>query len=327
MTAENEIQETDAAANEYENENVSPEHTRFDHDSFWKDLIERFFYYLLKRAIPELYDAANTTISPRFLDKEFRDILNTADPEIHTSPHFADFVMETPLKDGSDAWVLLHIEAQGRGGGNLAERMNIYKSLIVAHYRREPVALAIITEGRREDERRYSHSHYGTKAVYEYNNLVLAELGDKELLASDNPIDLALYAAKGALKVREERQKYNYLRALLELLAERGWSRDDKRDLLLFLERVVNLRDKNLEIKYTEYRNHINREGKVMYIPLGERDLAREIERRGREEGMSIGMEKARVEMARNLLANGVSPDLIARSAGLPLEHIRKLMN
>jgi hypothetical protein len=28
----------------------------FSHDSFWKDLIERFFYSLLKRALPELYE-------------------------------------------------------------------------------------------------------------------------------------------------------------------------------------------------------------------------------------------------------------------------------
>jgi hypothetical protein len=32
-------------------------------------------------------------------------------------------------------------------------------------------------------------------------------------------------------------------------------------------------------------------------------------------------------EMAKNLLANGVSPDLIARSAGLPVERVRALIN
>jgi hypothetical protein len=84
----------------------------FDHDGFWKDLIERFFYHLLKRALPELYEKADRTIPPRFLDKEFRDILNTADPKIHTSPHFADFVLEVPLIDGDTEWVILHLEAR-----------------------------------------------------------------------------------------------------------------------------------------------------------------------------------------------------------------------
>ncbi|GHT02821.1 hypothetical protein AGMMS50276_32840 [Synergistales bacterium] len=59
---------------------------RFDKDSLWKDLIDRFFYPLLKRALPELYEKADTKTKQRFLDKEFQDILNTADPDIHKSP-------------------------------------------------------------------------------------------------------------------------------------------------------------------------------------------------------------------------------------------------
>ncbi len=135
--------------------------------------------------------------------------------------------------------------------------------------------------------------------------------------------NLPYYAAKCALQAKEELQKYKYSRILLDLLSERGWSRDDKRDLLLFLERIVNLRNKDLERQYVEYRSQLSKEGKIMYIPLGERELAREIEMRGVAKGKAEGKE----EMARNLLANGVSPDIIARSAGLPLEKIRSLMN
>ena len=56
-----------------------------------------------------------------------------------------------------------------------------------------------------------------------------------------------------------------------------------------------------------------------MYIPLGERELAKEIEERG--------MTKGKEEVARNLLANGVSTEIIAKSTGLPIEQIRNLMN
>jgi hypothetical protein len=108
-------------------ENGALREGRFSHDSFWKDLAGRFFYPLIKRALPELYDDADAGTQPRFLDKEFGDVLNTADPEIHTNSHFADFVLEVPLKDGTDRWVLVHCEAQGSGGGNLAERMNFYR--------------------------------------------------------------------------------------------------------------------------------------------------------------------------------------------------------
>ena len=234
-----------------------------------------------------------------------------------------DFVFEVPLKTKGTTWILLHIEAQGPGGDDLSERMYHYKCLIYSHYRREPVALAIITSGHRKKERFYSHSHFGTETIYRYNNLVLEDLNEKELKISDNPIDLALYAAKCSLKAKKEIQKYKYLRTLAGLLAERGWEMKDKQDLLFFLERVIDLRDKEFEKQYTEYRDQLSKEGKIVYIPLGERELAKEIEQRGIEKGM----EKGKEEVLRKLLKNGVSPDVIAQSTDMPVERVRTLMN
>jgi hypothetical protein len=304
----------------------------FSHDSFWKDLVERFFYSLLKRALPELYEDADRETAPRFLDKEFRDILNTADPEIYNSPHFADFILEVPLKNGDARWILLHLEAQGHGGGNLAVRMYTYKSLIFAHYQREPVALAIITDRRPAKEPAYySYRQYGTAVDYRYSSLVLMELDDDELLASGNPIDLVLYAAKLALKTKEELRKFDFLRKAVALLNERGWSTEEKRDLLLFIERIVNMKDEILITQYREILEQENREGRAMYIPLIMRDSAAEIEQRGIEKGIKKGIEKGiekgKLEVARNLLASGIQPEVIAKSADLPLERIQELMN
>ncbi|GHV48883.1 hypothetical protein FACS1894204_13370 [Synergistales bacterium] len=293
---------------------------RFDRDGFWKDLTERFAYSLLKRAIPELYEDADRETKPRLLDKEFRDILNTSDPEIHTNPHFADYVLEIPLKNGEAEWILLHLEAQGSGGGNLPERMNHYRCLIYAHYRREPAALAIVTDKRPVNESDYySHSHYGTAVSYSYNNLVLSELDDDELMSSDNPIDLALYAAKCASRSKEELQKYNYLYTLTDLLSERGWDMEDKRNLLNFLERIMNLKDKQLRIKYEEHIEQLDKEGKVMYVSV--------VEEKYVAKGMEKGREEMAKKMARNLLASGVSLDVIAKSADLPPDKIQALMN
>jgi hypothetical protein len=38
-------------------------------------------------------------------------------------------------------------------------------------------------------------------------------------------------------------------------------------------------------------------------------------------------MEDMAKKMAKNLLANGVSPDIIAKSSGLPLKKIKALIN
>jgi predicted transposase/invertase (TIGR01784 family) len=294
---------------------------RFDHDGFWKDLLDKFCYSLFKRALPHLYEDADLSVKPTLLNKEFTDILNTGDHKIRTAPHFVDSVLSVPLKNGESEPVIIHVEAQqGHGGGDMAERMNFYRCPIYFHFRREPVALAIIAGRRPKGEARYySHDHYGTKIMYEYNNLVLSELDDEELVSSGNPIDIVLYAAKFAQRARKEHQKLNFLHKAVELLDERGWSMEDKHDLLLFTERIVNLRDEELITRYREDMEHRNREGKSMYIPLMLRDSAAEIEQRG--------AEKAKLEVARNLLAKGIAPDIVTETTGLPEKQIKKLLN
>ncbi|MDR1481084.1 MAG: hypothetical protein LBI74_00490, partial [Synergistaceae bacterium] len=81
--------------------------------------------------------------------------------------------------------------------------------------------------------------------------------------------------------------------------------------------------DEELITRYKEILEERNKEGESMYIPLLLRDSAADIEQRGREDGI----EKGKLELARNLLTNGVSPDVIAKSAELPIEKIRELMN
>ncbi len=293
---------------------------RIDHDSTWKDLIDRFFYPLLEMALPELYQDTDTTKKHSLLDKEFRDILNTSDPTIHTSPHFADYVIRVPLKKGGEEWLILHIEVQGEGGNDLPTRMFHYQSMIFDHYQKNPVALAVITDKRPEKEADYfSHSHYGTEIVYRYNKLALSDLNDDELLESDNPMALAFYAARVALQSKEEVQKYNYLYTLTELLTERGWSMEDKRDLMLFLERIINLKDVNLRHQYREYQQRLSREGKIMYVTVMDEYYL--------EKAKEEGIAEYQKEMVKNLLANGVAPDVIAKSAGMPIERVRTLLN
>ena len=301
---------------------------RFDHDDCWKSLIKRFFWEFLEMALPGLYADADTSREAEFLDKEFSDVLNTGDPEIHQSPHFADYVIKIHMRNGGAEWLILHLEIQGKGGEALYVRMFRYKCLIFAHYKKNPVALAIIIDKRPASEASsYAHSHYGTNTVYEYNNLVLADLDDEYLLSSGNPIALAFYAAKSALRAKEEFQKYNYLYKLAKLLSERGWSMQDKRDLLLFIERLINLKDIVFKKQYLEYRQQLDKEGKIVY-EYWLRDIQEEV---AREEGMEKGMEKAIKAMAEILLENGISPDIIAQRIAQridwPVEKIQAIVN
>ena len=47
----------------------------------------------------------------------------------------------------------------------------------------------------------------------------------------------------------------------------------------------------------------------------------------GRKEGREEGREEGKLEMAKNLLSRGVSPDIIAESSGLTPDAVQSLMN
>jgi hypothetical protein len=107
-----------------------------------------------------------------------------------------------------------------------------------------------------------------------YNILVLLELDDDELLASNNPIDL-----------------------------------------LLFIERIVNMKDKILITQYREILEQEKEKGNAMYIPLIMRDSADELMQRGRE------------EVVKGMLAEGVPLDVVVRGSGLSQDAVKALMS
>ena len=321
-------------------EHINPE--RFDHDALWKDLIERFFYPMLLRAIPTLYHDADTTKPVRFLDKELRQVIK----RVGEKAKVADYLVDIPLKDGTNTWILLHLEIQGKDGGNLASRMYHYRSLIFVMYKRPMAALAIITDDRPADEETYySENTYETRIDYRYNRLVLKELDDEELLASENPFDLALFAAKKSLiHKNDEKRKYLYQKELIRLLKNRNWWQEDRYDLFLFIDRIIALRDENLIEDIRKDGDELWEGEDYMPITTAERaertythrgyrmGIAQGMEEgvekgieKGREEGREQGERLGKLETARKMLARGMDVSLIADLTGLPEDEIKVL--
>ena len=349
-------------------EDINEQEERFDFDGFWKDLIARFWREMLSSVMPDLYYAADLSVEPEFLDKELRDIMQGFAPqqEEHNPPRFVDALMKIALKSGGDEWVLLHIEVQGSGGEDLPSRMHRYYCLLFAHHGRHPAALAILTEPRpKENKNFYAFSHFGTSIKYSYNCLDIEALDEDALKASDNPFDLAIYASRKAKRCRkDELQKFIYLRELRTLLNDKGWNSRDSRELLLFLERIINLKSEALRIKYINecrdmeekrmpYESWIEKAFKDEGIAIGRdegisigrdegisigrdegiaigRDEGISIGRDegisiGRDEGISIGRSEAYFDTAQKMLAIGLSIDNIMQCTGLSAADIDAL--
>ena len=273
---------------------------RADYDGMWKDAIERFLPRLLERVLPDLYADVDFSIKPEFLENELRDIaLLDNNPAV-----YVDELIRLILKNGGDAWILLHIEVQGPGGDPISGRMFNYMTLIYAHYHRLPVALAILTSRRPSEViGEYSvENHYGTKLSYTYNCFEVYAQDDDKMLQSDNPFDLIFYAVKNTSK-NSQRKKYALLLKLVKILASKGWSEADRRDLFSFIVRTVNLTDTELQQKF------------VAEITKGEDKMAELtfVEKYFKDEGRAEG----RIEEKRSIYERLVEDGMPAQKASL----------
>jgi predicted transposase YdaD len=304
---------------------------RHSADAFWKELVIRFFYEMLRRCIPELYERADKNKPPVFLDKELRSIAR----KVKLKLRVADLLISVPLSDGKNTWILLHCELQGKGGGNLAERMFMYMTLIFSRCAKPVVGLAIVTDKRSAAEPTfYELSLFGAETIYRYNRIAIADLDPEELKTSDNPFDLALYAGQCAIKAkRSERQRFIFFKELLTLLSLRSWSRTDKDDFLVFLDGILHISDKDAIMELSMFEEEILKGEKPMALqdmktPLRTYIYEKGIEKgreEGIEEGIEKGIEKGYEETARKMLKKGYDHQEIIEITGISIDKLKTL--
>ena len=193
------------------------------------------------------------------------------------------------------------------------------------------MALAILTDKRplKETPGIFEFKEYGTELIYKYNLFEVYNQKDEELLDSDNPFDSFIYAAKKYSKYMKEdaqKEKLKYLLKITRNLYGRGLNEQDRRRILVFISRLINLKDAGLRKQYFDELKKLEGESKMRELTWLEeyfRDEAIAIgKEQGRSEGIAIGEErtlKAAIDFMRssgmsneqiNVFRKSVSSDL-----------------
>jgi hypothetical protein len=115
---------------------------RRDQDSPWKTLITLFFPQLIQLIHPELYALIDWQRGYQFLDSELRKIA----PRSRTGRQTVDKLVQVYLRDGSEYWILIHIEAQSHPDPDFEVRMFTYFATLWILYRRPIVSIAILAD-------------------------------------------------------------------------------------------------------------------------------------------------------------------------------------
>ncbi len=216
------------------------------------------------------------------------------------------------MKDGTEAWILAHVEIQGYEDKEFALRMFQYYYRIKDKYGKPIVAFAILTD----DNPNYKPTAYidgflGTKLTYEYHSLKLSDYRPEDFQKTDNLFAFALEVAWYGLKANKPKAGESLFELKMNLfrrIQRKGYNPHDFRQILKFIKNYVSFANSDLTLKFEEqinkpiksmgiietvetyYKQYGVREGKK----LGRIEGRKEGHKEGREEGEGLGVEKER---------------------------------
>jgi predicted transposase/invertase (TIGR01784 family) len=102
---------------------------------------------------------------------------------------------------------------------------------------------------------------------------------------------------------------------------ERGWSPEEKRDILEAIEYLIHLTDEDYKRQMVKHVENLkmSEEDRKMYKSIFEEVYT--------ERGVQEGEQKKAIEVAKNFLEDGISPDIVAKNTGLSIDDIHALIN
>ncbi|MCU0495609.1 MAG: hypothetical protein MUD01_28815 [Chloroflexaceae bacterium] len=118
--------------------------TSDDYDTPWKEILEGHLPEFLAFFFPNIHAEVDWARGYVFLDKELQQVTREAEG----GRRLADKLVKVWRYDGTDTWVLIHIEVQGQEEVAFAERMYVYNYRLFDRYQRNVVSMALLTDER-----------------------------------------------------------------------------------------------------------------------------------------------------------------------------------
>ena len=268
------------------------------YDELWKNIIEKLFPYFLSYFMPELYADVDLAQGYEFLDKELQKIKLKG----KKGKKFTDKLVKVRLKDGTEEWLLIHVEIQGKHEEDFDGRMFRYFYRLYDKHDIKITALAVLTY---KTDRQYNFNYdvYGSKVTYSYNTACIANYSEKELQHSENPFALICLAVQYDNLYRDdEEQKFSLKRKLIKMLRGRSYTKEEIIELLEFIDDALYITDTMKTRIFDEEATSILEEEKMAYVSGFRQRAINQGRQEGRQEGFLEGEIKGLMEGIQGML-------------------------
>jgi len=266
---------------------------RADYDNPWKEALGLYFQPFMAFFFPQIEANIDWNRGYEFLDKEFQQVVRDAE----IGRIYADKLVKVWQRDGSEIWVLIHVEVQSQVQSDFPERMYVYNYRIFDMYRRPVVSLAVLSDD--HDEWRpdsYSYALWGCRISLEFPMVKLLDYQTRSTLLSEstNPFAVIVAAHLTTQQTTQDPQgRYLGKLTLAKSLYQRGYSRGDILELFRLIDWMMTLPE-GIESEFKQEIRRFEEDLQMPYVTSFER-LAR-IE--GKQEGLSEGiLQKGREDV------------------------------
>jgi hypothetical protein len=232
---------------------------RINYDYWWKRLTTEFtpefieFFFSI-----QLYNLIDWTHPPEYLEQE----LTAAFTDSKAKKKIADKLIRLRLKNGKTKFIFVHVEFQGKSGRAFLIRMFWYYVYIMSKYQTTDITTVVIYTG--DDVTkvydRFEVKHFGTIMSYIFNTYVVSKQSEADLMASNNPMAIAVLANLYVNQTRTELEKRaEYKKKLFELAKLKGYDKEKTKRLLTFVLYLMQLpKDLDAEMKSFFNKNKIS---------------------------------------------------------------------
>lgn len=231
--------------------------------------LEGYFQEFLDLLFPPIHEQVDWSKGYSFLDKGLQQIT----PDANSGRRYADKLTKVYANDGSETWVLIHVEVQGEPEDTFAERMYTYQYRLRDRYGVDVVSLAVLADTR--DSFRPTTFHYqrwGCELTFTFPTAKLIDWEARwaALEASNNVFALVVMAQIKAKRVKDGATRKDVKVALIRLLYERGYNRDQVVTLFIIIDWMLQL-PSALEPEFVQAVYAIQEENHMPYVNTIER--------------------------------------------------------
>jgi hypothetical protein len=265
---------------------------RNEEDSAWKEVLDCYLKHFLELCLPTLSQLIDWNKKWKGLEQELQTITQGS----VSGKQLVDKLYGVYLKDGSEQWILIHLEIQGKKEKLFPQRMFTYAYRSFDKYKKPIISIAILTDKNTKwRPRSFKIGLVGSYLKSQFLTIKIIDYQDKktELDESKNPFASVLLSQLVALELKKKNPNYRkqIKLDLIKRLYKMGLKKKDIYTIGRFIDYIIGL-PKDLELECTKEVYQFEKEKKMAYISSFERFGIEKGIKQGIQKGMQQGIEQ-----------------------------------